>query len=410
MFARARRDAVLPLPTFGRLQYHSRHAANGAQARDRTVPHRARGFSELWRVVAVAIVLCFAGTASAWADAADPVPAATTGSVVRNADGTYTLTVAGQWEWTTHTSDCSTNRAGVGYAIAWSDPTQPGNVVTDHALTVAVGTPTDNVAHPVPPNPHDVSTPAQFASWRGGCGTFNGTYNTGTWGPIAHTYPATNSGPYVICPIMYDVHGDNSTPSGSKESTAGGTGHNGDNSFEANDGTPLGNGCFTSTFIPEADLQVTKTADHDPVTPGGPLVYTIVTKNNGPTDADNSVMTDTLPSAVSFVATDDGVHCAAAGQLLTCNYGTIAAGGRRTVHVTVTVDASQTSTFRNTAVVSTTTSDTNPANNADGIDSHVTPQADVQVTKTADHDPVTAGGPPAYKIVTKKKGPSNARR
>src|SRR5436305_14124797 len=49
---------------------------------------------------------------------------------------------------------------------------------------------------------------------------------------------------------MYDVHGRQagSPPNNVKEITAGGNGRNGDNSFEANNGTPLGNGCFTTTI------------------------------------------------------------------------------------------------------------------------------------------------------------------
>ena len=124
---------------------------------------------------------------AALADAPDPVPSATTGAAVQNADGSFTLTVNGQWVWPTHHSDCSTNRAGVGYAMGWTNPSQPGNLIEEGNLTVAVGTPTDNIVHPVPPNPRDVSALSQFAAWAGGCGTFNGTFNTGTWGAdLAH--------------------------------------------------------------------------------------------------------------------------------------------------------------------------------------------------------------------------------
>jgi hypothetical protein len=199
----------------------------------------------------------------ALADAPDPVPSATHGTIVRNADGSHTLTVSGGtnastdpgWMWTTHKSDCNTNRAGVGVAIAWNDPTDPGNPISGtsngNPVTIGLGTKTDNVVHPTPgPVFHDIATPADFASWRGGCGVFNGTYNTGLWGPFSHTYPASVSGPFTICPLMYDVHGKTSgtEPNGVKEVTAGGAGHNGDNSLESNQNTPLGNGCFSTTF------------------------------------------------------------------------------------------------------------------------------------------------------------------
>jgi hypothetical protein len=206
------------------------------------------------RTLVLAAVLCLAAAATAAADAPDPIVSQThlVQPIQQNADGSFTVTIAGAWQWTTHHSDCSTDRAGVGYAIDWHDASQSGNQVGKGSLIANVGTPTDNVVRSVPPNNSDVSSPSSFASWRGGCGTFNGTYNTGTWGPISHTYPASHSGDFVVCPIMYDVHGKQAgtAPNSAKEITAGGNGHNSDNSIETNGDTPLGNGCFTSSFSP----------------------------------------------------------------------------------------------------------------------------------------------------------------
>src|SRR4051812_31793818 len=99
------------------------------------------------RAVVVALAtaaLCLIAVTSAFADAADPVPSATTGTLVTNSDGSRTLTVQGRWQWTTHHSDCNTDRAGVGVAIDWNDPTDAGNDVKGFGL----GTSTDNVVHP----------------------------------------------------------------------------------------------------------------------------------------------------------------------------------------------------------------------------------------------------------------------
>ena len=204
------------------------------------------------RILTLAVVLCLSAAATAAADAPDPIVSKTTGSVVQNSDGSFTLTIQGAWQWPTHKSDCSTNRAGVGYAIDWHDSSQAGNFVGNNSLNAGVGSPNDNVVHSVPPNNQDVGTPSQYLSWRGGCGTFNGTFNTGTWGPISHTYPASHTGDFVVCPIMYDVHGKaaGSPPNGAKEITAGGSNRNSDNSIQSNGDTPLGNGCFTTMFAP----------------------------------------------------------------------------------------------------------------------------------------------------------------
>lgn len=226
------------------------------------------------RILVLAAILCLGAAATAAADAPDPIPSATTGTAVQNGDGSFTLTVSGKWQWTTHHSDCNKDRAGVGYAIDWHDSADAGNLVSKNGITANVGT-TDapgtpginahdgNLVHPAMPGndpgfgptvTYDGGTPTKndAQNWISSCGTFNGTYNTGTWGPISHTYPASHTSEFVICPIMYDPHqGPSGTPVGDPgQIIAGGKDHNGDNSIETNGDTPLGNGCFTSSFKP----------------------------------------------------------------------------------------------------------------------------------------------------------------
>src|SRR5215210_2703220 len=90
------------------------------------------------RVLVLATALLAMYALPALADAPDPVPSATHGSMVINSDGSRTITVSGGtdestdpgWKWTTHKSDCNTDRAGTGVAIIWNDPTDPGNPLT----------------------------------------------------------------------------------------------------------------------------------------------------------------------------------------------------------------------------------------------------------------------------------------
>ena len=195
--------------------------------------------------------------AVAQADAPDPVPSATNGSVVYNADGSRTVSVSGLWAWTTHHSDCNRDGRSVGYAVDWDDPAQPGNLVTTIAgVPVDVGSassnvynPFDNLVHPTPPTSaaQDVFN---RTLWRGGCGTYDPSlgYNTGSWGPISHTYDASYSGDVRLCVLMYDVHGDKKgQPNSNDQITAGAAHHNNDNSAQDNAKTPLGNGCFKVT-------------------------------------------------------------------------------------------------------------------------------------------------------------------
>ena len=81
-----------------------------------------RMFGPAAYAIGLAAVAATLWAGQALADAPDPVVSQThlVGQPVHNPDGSITVTIAGGWQWTTHHSDCSTDRAGVGYAIAWN--------------------------------------------------------------------------------------------------------------------------------------------------------------------------------------------------------------------------------------------------------------------------------------------------
>ena len=346
------------------------------------------------RTLALAAVLCLGAVATAAADAPDPIVSATSGNVVRNSDGTLTLTVQGQWQWTTHKSNCNQDRSGVGYAIDWNDQSDPGNAVGKNGLTALVGTTNPNglgsnthdgnlVHAAMPgndpggfgPSPQTVTyslangnggipTKTDANNWISSCGTFNGTYNTGTWGPISHTYPANHQGDFVICPIMYDPHkGPAGTPNGDPgQIQAGGNGHNGDNSIETNGDTPLGNGCFTTSFspppapappppAPAPGIRVVKEQRLDDTTAG--YTTAILTGKVGEKVDYEMLVTNTGNTSLTLVLSDP--HCDPG--TLTGPFGGISsdgtlAAGQQTVyfcsHVLVAADSP---TFTNTVTV-----------------------------------------------------------
>jgi len=111
----------------------------------------------------------------------------------------------------------------------------------------------------------------------------------------------------------------------------------------------------------QADLEISKADSPDPVTVGDNLTYTITVTNRGPDAATNVVVTDTLPSGVTFVSASPG--CVHAAGVVTCNLGNIPAGGSVTITIVVTVTAP--GTISNTATVTSDTLDPNTANNSD---------------------------------------------
>ncbi|MFZ0014486.1 MAG: DUF11 domain-containing protein [Acidimicrobiia bacterium] len=122
----------------------------------------------------------------------------------------------------------------------------------------------------------------------------------------------------------------------------------------------------TTTVGAAADLSVTKVGTPDPVTAGDDLTYTITYSNAGPSFAIDVVVTDTLPTGVTYVsATPDSGTCAEAGGVVTCQIGNLApgSGGSTQIVVTVPSDAPSVS-MTNDVTVSSSTPDPTPGNNA----------------------------------------------
>jgi len=120
----------------------------------------------------------------------------------------------------------------------------------------------------------------------------------------------------------------------------------------------------TVTVLAQAGLSLVKLDAPDPASIGRPLIYTLVIRNSGPTSADNVVVTDTLPSGLTFgsAATTQGT-CGA--PTVTCNIGTLMNGGTVTVTIVVTPSMVITSPviITNSAGVTSITADPTLADN-----------------------------------------------
>jgi uncharacterized repeat protein (TIGR01451 family) len=161
---------------------------------------------------------------------------------------------------------------------------------------------------------------------------------------------------------------------------------------------------------PSADVSLTKTASPNPATVGSPITYTLTAANAGPDSAAGVSVSDPLPSGVSFASasTSQGT-CSQAAGTVSCALGSLAAGSHATVTVGVTPTA--TGTVTNTASVSATTADPNPANNSATVVVTVNPKAtsaDVSLTKTASPNPATVGSPITYTLTAANAGPDSA--
>ena len=163
----------------------------------------------------------------------------------------------------------------------------------------------------------------------------------------------------------------------------------------------------SDTLTSTADLSITKVDDIDPILAGNALTYTVTVNNTGPSDAQNVVVTDTLPSGVTFVST---TGCAEdPNGVPTCSLGDIPAGGSAQYTITVTVDPTTSGIITNQADVTSDSADPNLANNTVTEDTTVNSEADLSITKSDSPDPVTAGNNLTYTITVANAGPSDAQ-
>jgi uncharacterized repeat protein (TIGR01451 family) len=110
------------------------------------------------------------------------------------------------------------------------------------------------------------------------------------------------------------------------------------------------------------DLSLEKSVSPALVTEGHNATYTFTATNNGSDPDANVSVSDPLPAGESFVSGDPG--CSAAASVVTCEFGTLAAGATASKSVVVTVPLGAPSSITNTATVSGERPDSNPANNS----------------------------------------------
>ena len=113
-----------------------------------------------------------------------------------------------------------------------------------------------------------------------------------------------------------------------------------------------------------ANLAVTMTDAPDPVLVGNTLTYSIVVRNNGPSQATTVTLLDVLPGGVSFVsATSSQGSCRFLSGVRTvqCDLGSLA--NQTTASVAIVVRPTVKGTIRNQAFVGANQADPNAANN-----------------------------------------------
>ena len=191
---------------------------------------------------------------------------------------------------------------------------------------------------------------------------------------------------------------------------------------------------------PKADLRITKTGSPDVVAPGDNITYTITVTNGGPYSATGVVVTDILPSGVTFTsATPSQGNVTESGGTVTWDVGTLIKGSSATLKIVVTVNPPSANglmlsnkvntecaqcnvpiivpicaqckdgaVLTNKASVKANETDSNPWNNVAYASTTVKREADLLITKTASPDPVLMGSNLTYTLTVTNRGPLDA--
>jgi uncharacterized repeat protein (TIGR01451 family) len=152
-------------------------------------------------------------------------------------------------------------------------------------------------------------------------------------------------------------------------------------SSTTSDATPTDNSAsVTTTLTNSADLSIVDTLAPPGVTPiaeGIPLTYNLVLTNNGPSDAQNVVVSFTLPAQLNSIApiatltnsgTGQTITGVQSGNVLTFTIPTVSGTvGKNTFSGTVMVQGVEDGTATSSATVTSTTPDSNTANNTSQV-------------------------------------------
>jgi uncharacterized repeat protein (TIGR01451 family) len=165
----------------------------------------------------------------------------------------------------------------------------------------------------------------------------------------------------------------------------------------------------TTVTVPRAaaDIAVTMTDSPDPVSIGQSLTYTAQIVNNGPDAAGSVSFVSSKPSGVTHVSASASQGICQGTTPVNCSLGDLASGA--TVTITMVAIPTTAGTVNRIAVVQSSSTDPNTANNSATVATTVTaPQADLALIMSDSPDPVLVGGTVTYTITATNNGPSTA--
>jgi uncharacterized repeat protein (TIGR01451 family) len=151
---------------------------------------------------------------------------------------------------------------------------------------------------------------------------------------------------------------------------------------------------------PHSDMGISIADSPDPVVVGQNLTYAITVSSSGPSNPPNVRMFDTLPAGVTFVSvTPSQGSCTGTSDII-CDLGTMAPGSAT---VTLVVTPTVAGTLNNTARVTASALDINPANDLFTASTTVFPAGTTPTPPPATPTPTPSPGAQAVNLSTRMR-------
>jgi len=154
----------------------------------------------------------------------------------------------------------------------------------------------------------------------------------------------------------------------------------------ANDANPINDIAFDQTQITGVDLSISKIVQPLMAAESGTVTYTLQVDNFGPQDATGVVLTDELPTGVTYISSQPpGVYSPATGIWA---IGTIPNGDQATLTLTAQVNSGTSGTTITNSVegISLSQNDYNVANNSDSVSFFVSDTSLIGLVTDASND------------------------
>ncbi|HEV7571716.1 MAG TPA: LamG-like jellyroll fold domain-containing protein [Thermoanaerobaculia bacterium] len=126
-------------------------------------------------------------------------------------------------------------------------------------------------------------------------------------------------------------------------------------------GSCTASGSVNVSITDSADVALTMTATSNPVAAGGTLTFALNAANNGPSDAQNVTVINSLSGVASATASGNGWSCNVNGLSAVCTRPSLAAGAAAPITITATATGNSAG---NAAAISSPTPDPNTINNS----------------------------------------------